>query len=77
MNLVYVSDLVQSKIDQIDQDQPQTSHVGYKKAFCDKRYYNSSYIGCWISLFQALTGIDVLMFYSNSIFHDTNFFSTE
>lgn len=35
---------------------------------CDKKYRRATFVGCSLSVFQQLTGINAIMFYSNIIF---------
>ena len=42
--------------------------MGYGKLCCSKRYSRATWVGIILSVFTQLTGINVIMFYSNMIF---------
>ena len=75
LRLIYHSDLVESRYQEIPgniagEAVDDTMNVGYGKAFFDPVYTRASILGCTIAIFQQLTGINILMFYSNTIFED-------
>ena len=41
--------------------------LSYGTVFCDPRYSKASFVGCCIAIIQQLTGINIIMFYSNTI----------
>ena len=42
--------------------------MSYGTLICDPRYRYATLLGCSLSIFQQLTGINVIMFYSNLVF---------
>ena len=42
--------------------------MSYGTLICDPRYRRATILGCALSIFQQLTGINVIMFYSNLVF---------
>lgn len=44
--------------------------IGYKAVCCGK-YSGATFVGCSLAIFQQLTGINIIMFYSNTIFANT------
>ena len=48
-------------------------HVAsYSETFCDPVVRRAAWVGCAISAFQQLTGINVVIFYAAVIFQDTS-----
>jgi hypothetical protein len=74
MSNMYHPYVVQEKIDEIgaQNDTSQLSNedndVGYKQACCSPQYSRATFVGCSLAIFQQLTGINFIMFYSNTIF---------
>ena len=42
--------------------------IGYSAVCCSPSYTKSTFVGCALSIFQQLTGINFIMFYSNTLF---------
>ena len=40
------------------------SHISFHHTFFDKRYRRATWIGCALSMFQNLSGINIITFYS-------------
>lgn len=40
----------------------------YKDTFCDPNIRMAAWVGCALSIFQQLSGINAIMFYSSKIF---------
>jgi len=70
MSKIYKRSQVAARIEEIAVEQNQNANQGpsYKETFCDPRIRRAAWIGCSISVFQQLTGINALIFYSASIF---------
>lgn len=43
----------------------------YKDTFCDPNIRMAAWVGCALSIFQQLSGINAIMFYSSKIFQQT------
>ena len=43
-------------------------HSGYRDAFCSPAFKKATFVGCSLSIFQQLTGINAITFYSSTIF---------
>ena len=70
MNKIYATpEIAAERIDEIkiisEDDQ---KDLTYSKLCCDKQYSRATIVGCLLSVFQTLTGINVIMFYSNMVF---------
>lgn len=65
---------MQEKIDEIGAQNDtsalsdDTNDVGYVQACCSPQYSRATFVGCSLAIFQQLTGINFIMFYSNTIF---------
>lgn len=42
-----------------------------KETFCDPVIRKSAFVGCALAIFQQLSGINAIIFYSSQIFADT------
>ena len=49
--------------------------MGYCQSFTDSRTSRASWVASTLSMFQQLTGINVVIFYSSTIFADAGTFS--
>ena len=70
MTKIYIPDAVNSRIDQIGgdlQNEESDEKPSLKTLLTHPNYKRAFYIGCSLAMFQQLTGINVLMFYSNTI----------
>ena len=78
MGKLYQPYIVQSKIDEINAggldttDADMTQNLSYKEVFTGPLYRKATFIGCSLAIFQQLTGINVIMFYSTKIFQKAN-----
>ena len=54
------------EIEVLDGDDKDGQSLG--KLCCDTKYRRATLVGCTISIFSQLTGINVIMFYSNMVF---------
>lgn len=70
MNNIYVSEEIASeRIDQIlVVSENDNDKLTYGSLCCGPRYRRATWVGCTLSVFQQLTGINVIMFYSNILF---------
>lgn len=68
MNQIYSNpDLAKERADEIVVNS-QLDDMSYGKVCCSPKYSRATIIGCMLSVFQQLTGINVIMFYSNMVF---------
>ena len=51
-----------------DESGEEVSDVTYKEAFTGPAYRKATFVGISIAAIQQMTGINVIMFYSNTIF---------
>ena len=74
MKKIYHPHVVQERIDEIAGGGVDISHtdevanIGYGAVCCGPQYSRATFVGCSLSIFQQMTGINVIMFYSNTIF---------
>jgi len=72
MSKIYHPALVQERIDEVqgnsDENEENTNDVSYGKVCCSGQYKNATYVGCTLAVLQQLTGINFIMFYSNTLF---------
>ena len=74
MMKIYHPHVVQERIDEIAGGGVDISHtdevanIGYGAVCCGPKYSRATFVGCSMSIFQQMTGINVIMFYSNTIF---------
>lgn len=70
MNKIYSNQEVASqRIDEIEVlSSSQESDKTVGKLCCTPRYRRATLVGCFFAVFQQLTGINVIMFYSNMLF---------
>ena len=47
----------------VAQEEPET--IGYKDIFCNSMYYKATIIGLLLAVFQQMTGVNIIYFYSN------------
>lgn len=79
MSKIYHATVVQEKIDEIQAGGVDTTHaedignIGYGAVCCNPTYSRATFVGCSLSIFQQLTGINVIMFYSTTIFKNAGF----
>jgi MFS family permease len=66
MGKIYTADQVQSRIDSIVISEGNSS-PGYGETLTSPKYRVATIIGCLLSMFQQLTGINIVMFYSSTI----------
>ena len=70
MGKIYKED-VDSQIALIGGDEGEendSASVSYGQVLCHPRYRMATFVGCMLSLFQQLSGINAVMFYSTTIF---------
>ena len=68
---IYDPSVVQDRIDEIQVgggEGGSSGQAGYGAVCCSSQYKRSTYVGCALSIFQQLTGINFIMFYSNTLF---------
>jgi len=72
MSKIYKRSQVAARIEEVTVEQNQNANQGpsYKETFCDPRIRRAAWIGCSISVFQQLTGINAIIFYSSTIFNN-------
>jgi SP family facilitated glucose transporter-like MFS transporter 1 len=70
MGKIYSADQVSRRIESIVVVQGESS-PSYKETLCGPKYQMATLIGCTLSLFQQLTGINIVMFYSSNILTST------
>ena len=74
MGKLYQPYIVQQKIDEIaaggldTTDADMAHNVSYKEVFTGPLYRRATFVGCTLAVFQQLTGINIIMFYSTKIF---------
>lgn len=70
MNKIYKTEEI--AIERIDEIVVISDEAGKKLTYgslcCGPRYRRATWVGCILSVFQQLTGINVIMFYSNILF---------
>lgn len=81
MHKLYHPYAVQEKIDEIQgagiednsnvQDPDDDDANTYRGICCNPLYSRATFVGCMLSIFQQLTGINFIIFYSNKIFEKT------
>ena len=49
-----------------------THKLSYKEVFTSPLYSRATFVGCCLAVFQQLTGINIIMFYSSKIFEKAN-----
>jgi hypothetical protein len=73
MNRIYNPLVAQERIDSIqvdgqDNDVFEDNNLGYGTVCCSPLYSKATFVGCALAIFQQLTGINFIMFYSNTLF---------
>lgn len=70
MSKIYKPHAVQGQIDDLGGDENEAGHfnVTYRSVFCSSYYRKATFVGISMAAFQQFTGINVIMFYSNTIF---------
>ena len=58
----------EEQLDGVSANNADEDNISYGKVCCDPRYSRATFVGCSIAIFQQLTGINVIMFYSNTVF---------
>ena len=77
MNRIYkTEEIAQERIDVIVTVDEDDDDVTYGQVCCDRKYARATIVGCTLSVFQQLTGINVIMFYSNILFKGLSMSST-
>lgn len=56
------------RADAIEVSQETRDRLTYGKLCCDAKYRRATLVGCGIAVFAQLTGVNVIMFYSNLVF---------
>lgn len=51
--------------------------LSYGTICCSPKYRRATLVGCFLSVFQQLTGINAIMFYSNMLFKGLTMTNTE
>uniref|UniRef100_A0A7S3IZB7 Major facilitator superfamily (MFS) profile domain-containing protein n=1 Tax=Strombidium inclinatum TaxID=197538 RepID=A0A7S3IZB7_9SPIT len=75
MAKIYRRDVIEDRIETIgaaDDHDSSGPVVSYKGVLCDPKYSKATMIGCTLSMFQQLTGINFIMLYSNTLFGNLN-----
>ncbi len=73
MSKIYKKNQVAARIEEIAEEQKETKEnqgPSYSETFCNPKIRRAAWIGCSVSVFQQLTGINAIIFYSSSIFSD-------
>lgn len=74
---IYHPYAVQEKIDEIQEDgagnggmldNQEEEDKGYSTVFCSPKFKKATWLGCALSIGQQTTGINFIMFYSNTLF---------
>jgi len=77
MGHIYHPTQVQKRIDELADTGNDTSRndqqVSYGQVFCNPQYSRATFVGCSLAVFQQLTGINVVIFYSNTIFKNAGY----
>jgi hypothetical protein len=71
MNKIYISrEVAEERTAQIFVEivEEGSRDLSYGTLCCEKRYRRATLVGCTLSVFVQLTGINVIMFYSNMVF---------
>jgi len=72
MGKMYPQMDIHERIEQIVIQEGQKGQVSLKQTFCDPVIRQAAWVGCSLSVFQQLTGINMIIFYSSSIFSSGN-----
>mmetsp|Transcript_102 Transcript_102/g.198 ORF Transcript_102/g.198 Transcript_102/m.198 type:complete len:265 (-) Transcript_102:19-813(-) len=81
MSKIYSPFVVQERIDEIQvannfdtsglaEENENENDTGYGSVCCSPQYSKATFVGCTLAIFQQLTGINFIMFYSNVLFSD-------
>lgn len=74
MSKIYSRDEVEKKIDEIlIENTTEVASPSYKETFLSPKYQMATFVGCMLSVFQQLSGINAIMFYSTEIFKRTGY----
>lgn len=74
MGRIYQPDQVQKRIDAIVVNtESAESQPSYGETLTSPRYKIATLMGCTLSMFQQLSGINIVMFYSSTIMNSTGF----
>jgi hypothetical protein len=73
MGKIFEPQHVEERIKMIMVDESKSgAQISYTETLCDPRFRRATYVGCILSMFQQLSGINAVMFYSNQIFANTS-----
>lgn len=79
MGKIYKPHMVQKRIDELqgnesdmDMTNNESNGLSYGVVFSSPLYRKASLVGCTLAMFQQLTGINIIMFYSSKIFGKLN-----
>jgi MFS family permease len=71
MAKIYKPNVVQEKIDELqggDDDDETNFNTSYGDVFCSPQYRKATFVGVSLGAIQQFTGINVIMFYSKTVF---------
>lgn len=81
MRRIYeTEDIVQERIGFIvvdGKDDGEDKELTYSVICCSPKYRRATLVGCFLSVFQQLTGINAIMFYSNMLFKGLSMTNTQ
>ena len=71
MSKIYHADVLEEKIQEVhddDEDDGHHHHQTYGVVCFSSKYKKSTWVGCALAILQQMTGINFIMFYSNTLF---------
>lgn len=76
MRNIYKAGVVQERIDELpeaENNEGAEQSAGYGAVLCSPKFSKATFVGICLAIFQQLTGINFIMFYSNTIFASIGF----